>query len=77
MTYPDKNMERKERIDTEIIVDAYGPEEQAIGRHTYLSDICFSNLYVERIQSSSKHTMYPTMFFKYMNISALIESRQG
>jgi hypothetical protein len=30
--------EREERITNEIIVDAYGPEEQAIGWHVYLDD---------------------------------------
>lgn len=33
-----RNKEREERISTEIIVDAYGPEEQAMGWYTYLSD---------------------------------------
>jgi hypothetical protein len=30
--------EREERIAMEIIVDAYGPEEQALGWHVYLDD---------------------------------------
>ena len=30
--------EREERIQMEIIVDAYGPEEQAMGWYSYLSD---------------------------------------
>jgi hypothetical protein len=30
--------EREERIQMEIVVDAYGPEEQAIGWSTYLDD---------------------------------------
>ncbi|MGH2618915.1 MAG: calcium-binding protein [Thermomicrobiales bacterium] len=30
--------EREERISNEIIVDAYGPEEQAIGWYTYLEE---------------------------------------
>lgn len=38
MTRPDKDAEREERIHMEIIVDAYGPEEQAISWYTYLSD---------------------------------------
>lgn len=29
---------REERITMEIIVDSYGPEEQAMGWHAYLSD---------------------------------------
>jgi hypothetical protein len=33
---PDK--EREKRIAMEIIVDAYGPEEQAVGWHIYLTD---------------------------------------
>jgi hypothetical protein len=31
-----KNSERENRIDMEIIVDAYGPEEQAMGWYYYL-----------------------------------------
>jgi hypothetical protein len=38
MTRPDKDEEREERINMEIIVDAYGPEEQAISWYNYLSD---------------------------------------
>jgi hypothetical protein len=38
MTRPDKDEKREERIHMEIIVDAYGPEEQAISWYTYLSD---------------------------------------
>jgi hypothetical protein len=38
MTRPDKDEEREERIHMEIIVDAYGPEEQATSWYTYLSD---------------------------------------
>jgi hypothetical protein len=30
--------EREERIEMEIVVDAYGPEERALGWHTHLSD---------------------------------------
>ncbi len=33
---PQKNNEREERIVMEIIVDAYGPEEQAMGWYYYL-----------------------------------------
>ena len=33
-----KNSERENRIDMEIIVDAYGPEEQAMGWYYYLED---------------------------------------
>ena len=32
------NEEREERITMEIIVDAYGPEEQAMGWYYYLND---------------------------------------
>jgi len=32
------NEEREERIAMEIIVDAYGPEEQAMGWYYYLKD---------------------------------------
>jgi hypothetical protein len=38
MTGRSKDEEREERIQMEIIVDAYGPEEQALGWYTYLSD---------------------------------------
>jgi hypothetical protein len=38
MTRLDKDEEREERIHMEIIVDAYGPEEQAIGWYNYLDD---------------------------------------
>jgi hypothetical protein len=33
-----KDDEREERINMEIIVDAYGPEEQAAAWYNYLSD---------------------------------------
>src|SRR2546425_2879485 len=33
----DEDEEREERIQNEIIVDSYGPEEQALGWHAYLS----------------------------------------
>lgn len=33
-----RNEEREERIHMEIIVDAYGPEEQAMGWYYYLED---------------------------------------
>jgi hypothetical protein len=33
-----KNKEREERIVMEIIVDAYGPEEQAMGWYYYLEE---------------------------------------
>ena len=37
-----KNSERENRISEEIIVDAYGPEEQAMGWYYYLEDkLCF------------------------------------
>ena len=37
-----KNEEREERIMMEIIVDAHGPEEQALGWYYYLEDnLCF------------------------------------
>ena len=35
---PTKNSDREERIAMEIIVDAYGPEEQAMGRYYYLEE---------------------------------------
>jgi hypothetical protein len=33
-----KNSTREERIDNEIVVDAYGPEERAMGWYYYLED---------------------------------------
>ena len=38
MTRPSKDEEREERIDMEIIVDAYGPEERAMGWYNHLND---------------------------------------
>ena len=38
MSKPRKNRLREERIHNEIIVDAYGPEEQAMGWYYYLED---------------------------------------
>ncbi len=38
MTRPDKDEAREERIHMEIVVDAYGPEEQAMGWYNYLDD---------------------------------------
>ena len=38
MTRPDKDEAREERIHMEIIVDAYGPEEQVMGWYNYLDD---------------------------------------
>jgi hypothetical protein len=38
MAHIDKNDEREERIHMEIIVDAYEPEEQAMGWFNYLCD---------------------------------------
>ena len=39
MTRQAEDEEREERIQMEIIVDAYGPEEQAMGWYYYLDDI--------------------------------------
>ena len=33
-----KNSSREERIENEIVVDAYGPEERAMGWYYYLED---------------------------------------
>ena len=38
MSEEDSDEVRENRIDTEIIVDAYGPEEQALGWHYYLDN---------------------------------------
>src|SRR4030042_2152577 len=37
-TKPKQNKDREERITMEIIVDAYGPEEQVMGWYYYLED---------------------------------------
>ena len=37
-TQPKRDEEREDRISMEIIVDAYGPEEQAMGWYYYLED---------------------------------------
>jgi Calcium binding len=39
MANPPRDPEREERITMEIVVDAYGPEEQAMGWYYYLQDI--------------------------------------
>ena len=39
MTRQAKDEAREERIHMEIVVDAYGPEEQAMGWYSYLDDI--------------------------------------
>jgi hypothetical protein len=38
MKQPPRDDEREERITMEIVVDAYGPEEQALGWYYYLED---------------------------------------
>jgi len=38
MTRSPKDEAREERIIMEVIVDAYGPEEQAIGWYNYLDE---------------------------------------
>jgi Calcium binding len=38
MSHIELNPEREERIDMEIVVDAYTPEEQAMGWYYYLAD---------------------------------------
>ena len=38
MAKPKRDPVREERIHEEVIVDAYGPEEQAMGWHYYLED---------------------------------------
>ena len=38
MTRRAKDEEREERIHMEIVVDAYGPEERAMGWYNYLAD---------------------------------------
>jgi hypothetical protein len=37
-TMPRKNNDREKRITMEIVVDAYGPEEQAMGWYSYLEE---------------------------------------
>ena len=38
MAKDERDEEREERITMEIVVDAYGPEEQAMGWYYYLQD---------------------------------------
>ena len=38
MKQPPRDAEREQRISMEIVVDAYGPEEQAMGWYYYLDD---------------------------------------
>lgn len=38
MKQPRRDPTREQRIETEIVVDAYGPEEQAMGWYYYLQD---------------------------------------
>ncbi|HMD96147.1 MAG TPA: calcium-binding protein [Terriglobia bacterium] len=38
MAKPKRDPVREERIHNEVVVDAYGPEEQAVGWHYYLED---------------------------------------
>jgi hypothetical protein len=38
MTRPDKDEEREQRIHMGIVVDAYGPEEQALSWYYYLEE---------------------------------------
>ena len=38
MPRPPRDEEREQRIEMEIIVDAYGPEEQALGWYNYLQE---------------------------------------
>jgi hypothetical protein len=38
MAKAERDAEREERITMEIVVDAYGPEEQAMGWYYYLQD---------------------------------------
>ncbi len=38
MAKPERDEDRDERITMEIVVDAYGPEEQAMGWYCYLHD---------------------------------------
>jgi hypothetical protein len=38
MTKVEQNNEHEKRITMEIVVDAYGPEEQVMGWYSYLQD---------------------------------------
>ncbi len=62
MTRPAKDEEREERIAMEIIVDAYNPEEQAMGWHAYLSD--------------TLHFPFPAQCIKQRAISPLLPGEQ-
>ena len=38
MSQPQRSEEREERIENEVIVDAYGPEERSLGCYHYLEE---------------------------------------
>jgi hypothetical protein len=55
MAEGEREEEREERIIMEIVVDAYGPEEQAMGWHYYLQDMMqfpFTATYISKRRSS-------------------------
>ena len=49
MTRRAKDEEREERIHMEIIVDAYGPEERAMGWYNYLSVALSISVFCESV----------------------------
>lgn len=56
MTYQQEDEEREERISMEIIVDSYGPEEQAMGWYCYLERTLLFSMRMETpVVSLSSH----------------------
>ena len=61
MSKPNRDADREERIIMEIVVDAYGPEEQAMGWYYYLADtmqfpftaICISQRRISPLKSGT------------------------
>ncbi len=61
----EKDNAREARIENEIIVDAYGPEEQAMGWHVYLEDhISFPF----RARCIAKRTISPLEIDEQVNV---------
>ncbi|MEN6520364.1 MAG: calcium-binding protein [Armatimonadota bacterium] len=61
----EKDNAREARIENEVIVDAYGPEEQAMGWHVYLEDhISFPF----KARCIAKHTISPLEIDEQVNV---------
>ena len=53
MTRRAEDEEREERINMEIVVDANGPEEQAMGWYYYIADTMNFPFFLRQTESSS------------------------